>query len=188
MAAPDPERWREFLPPALRDRFSGPPITIRFLPSLTNHRGKLLSAESRGVPVHDAAFLRRRELVLDHELRQNEAELHRILVHELFHFAWLRLGNVRRGGYEELLQAECSRNARGELGWSAENLRRKLSQADIAERTRRWREYACESFCDTAAWIYARQPGHGEYTLAAKWRERRAAWFDALFAGARISI
>ena len=45
---------------------------------------------------------------------------------------------------------------------------------------RRWSEYACESFCDTAAWLYAGAGEHAEFTLAARWSEARRAWFAAL--------
>ena len=45
----------------------------------------------------------------------------------------------------------------------------------------RWRDYLCESFCDTAAWIYSGVRRHPEYTLAARHRNRRAEWFRAAF-------
>jgi hypothetical protein len=45
---------------------------------------------------------------------------------------------------------------------------------------RQWSEYACESFCDTAAWAYAGAGEHAEFTLAARWSEARRAWFAAL--------
>jgi len=47
-------------------------------------------------------------------------ELSRILVHELFHFAWVRLSNDTRRSWGALVEVEMARRARGELGWSAE--------------------------------------------------------------------
>jgi hypothetical protein len=59
--------------------------------------------------------------------------------------------------WEALLLAE---RARGEAGWSAEWRKAALSDADRRHRTRRWREYACEAFCDSAAALWA-SPGLG---------------------------
>jgi len=66
---------------------------------------------------------------------------------------------------------------RGELGWSAEWRKSKLTPLDRRERTRKWREYCCESFCDTAAWLYAGVRTHAEFTLAAAGRAERREWF-----------
>lgn len=118
------------------------------------------------------SFLRKREIVLDAELLENGVERARILVHELFHFVWLRLGNLDRQSWSELLEAEHVARARGELGWSSEW--RKCE----AREGRLWREYACESFCDTAAWIYAQIGDHKEFTLAPRWRRKRRVWFE----------
>jgi hypothetical protein len=156
------------------------PIRVRFLPALTVWRGKLHSEQPGGVLVHAASFPRRRELVLDTALLGNASELARIVVHELFHFAWPRLGNPARRSYEELLQHEFRLRARGELGWPAQMVKVSLSQGDLDFRTRRWREYVCESFCDTAAFIYAGLRGHAEWTLAKRHRSSRAIWFRAL--------
>ena len=47
------------------------------------------------------------------------------------------------------------------------------------------REYCCESFCDTAAWIYSGVRRHEEFTLAGRWRTGRRKWFeDVMDAGA----
>ncbi len=48
------------------------------------------------------------------------------------------------------------------------------------ERTRPWREYCCESFCDTASWLHS--GCDSENTLAAVRRRTRTAWFMANFA------
>jgi hypothetical protein len=48
---------------------------------------------------------------------------------------------------------------------------------------RQWREYVCESFCDTAAWLYGGLRTHDEFTLSPRFRRRRAAWFRQTFDG-----
>lgn len=149
-------------------------------PELRAWRGRLYSGTGPGKEVHAGGFLRRREIVLDEQLRRDGSELARILTHEIFHFVWLRLGNGRRRAWNELLHAEWARRARGELGWSAEWRKLELTPADELRQSRRWREYACESFCDTAAWVYAGSGGHVEFTVKPLFRAARRAWFDAL--------
>jgi hypothetical protein len=148
----------------------------------------VLSGGALGHEVHAGSFLRRREIVLDAALFSRPGELARILVHELFHFAWLRAGNPARRSWETLLAAEVRQRARGELGWSAESLKMALAPGDMPHRTRRWREYACESFADTAAWIYAGLRRHDEFTLAPRFGARRRAWFRENFGRSGISI
>ena len=138
----------------------------------------------RGQEVHAATFIRQRRIVLDGALLASREELRRILIHELFHFVWVRLSNGQRDGYESALKNEWNAHARGELGWSAEM--RKVDLKSPAGRA--WREYACESFCDTAAWMYSGVKRHDEFTLAQRYRERRAAWFRAEFAGRPIRL
>lgn len=152
----------------------GAPIEVSFAPGLHAHRGKLRAGEGKGTPVHAATFLRQRRMVLESELLTSPAELARIVVHELFHFAWMRLGNPRRRSWEALLKNERRRRAQGELGWSAEWRLRAL-----ALRPRLWREYISESFCDTAAFLFARIEEHEEFTLALAFRHRRATWFES---------
>lgn len=154
----------------------GKPIQLHFRPGLTAFRGRLLSRRQQGVAVHAGAFLRKRELILDSGLISRPSELARILIHEIFHFAWVRLGNARRRSFEELVRAELRRGARGELGWSAELRKNRLKPADVRDRSRRWREYLCESFCDTAAWRFAGLRHHTEFTLDAVNRARRRRW------------
>jgi hypothetical protein len=153
--------------------FTGEPISVFFAPGLTAHRGQLLHGAPVGVPIHAGSHLRRREMVLDAGLLENRAELCRIFVHELYHFIWARLGNKHRRAYEGLLHAEFESRVPGELGWSAEALKEKLALADRRNRTRRWRDYVCESFCDTAAWKYSRARSHAEWTLAQPHRDTR---------------
>lgn len=139
-----------------------------------------MSGSENGTPVHAASFPRRREITLDQALLHDPRELARITVHEIFHFAWVRLGNSARRSYELILQAERERGARGEMGWPSLSVKNRLDDADAARRTVRWREYACESFCDTAAWMYSGLKRHSEWTLAQRYRRGRAEWFDAL--------
>lgn len=164
----------------------GRPITLRFEPGLRAWRGRFLpAADPRGAEVHAATFIRRREIVLDAALRRDRRDFSRILVHEIFHFAWVRLGNPRRREFERLLAAEARR---GELGWSAEMRKRVLRPRDRVNRTRAWREYVCESFCDTGAWLYSGVRRHAEFTLPLRFRPRRRAWFRAAGFDARIPV
>lgn len=116
-------------------------------------------------------------MVLEEALMADPEDFARIFVHELFHFVWLRLGNAKRRSYEQVIARELQRGVRGELGWSAEWRKKKLDARDWRERTRRWREYCCESFCDTAAWRYAELRSHREFTLALAARTARRVWF-----------
>ena len=86
---------------------------------------------------------------------------------------------IRAGGRtSDLLDEEFRRGARGELGWSAEWRKLELDAGrHLRPRTRRWREYCCESFCDTAAWLYS---GIGRAIRSLRLRrlpQRRRAWF-----------
>ncbi len=170
------QRASAMLRPLIRrmPAFDGEPIAVSFLPELTAHRDKILSGDGRGVPVHAGTHLRRREMVLETDLLGNRSELIRIFVHEVHHYVWARLGRLRRHKYEELLHEEMQASARGELGWPAESLKKRLTPEDRSDRTRLWRDYVCESFCDTAAWMYSRKGSHAEWTLAETHRKRRA--------------
>lgn len=170
----------------------GRSVSLRFVPALTADRRRLYSNRPNGQPVHAGSFIRKRRIVLDQELESQPRELARILVHELFHFAWVRLGNRARRSYEALVREEWQKHARGELGWSAELRKRALRKHGLrnaaAPRSIAWREYLCESFCDTAAWIYSGIQRHPEYTLATVHRQRRAEWFRDAFGGRTIVI
>lgn len=143
-------------------------------------RGRLFSGPGLGMEVHAASYIRQRRMVLDRDLL-GHPELARILIHEIFHFAWVRLSNADRLAWERLLQAELARRARGELGWSSELRKSALAPLAPQTRCRRWREYACESFCDTAAWLLAGLPHHPEFTLKPSFARTRAGWFAQLF-------
>ena len=143
------------------------------------YRGRL-DPGGRGQEVHAAGFIRERRIVFDASLRLDPNELGRILVHEVFHFAWVRLSNASRKSWRELLTREFARNARGELGWSAEIRKSALLRSAAVTSGRAWGEYACESFCDTAAWAHLHDVEHGEFTLSRRYREIRRGWFSEL--------
>jgi hypothetical protein len=170
------------------ESLEGRVVRVRFLPALTADRRHLYSNRPRGQPVFAGSFIRKREIILDQELERQPRELARILVHELFHFAWARLGNPTRRSYEELLRLEWKQRARGELGWSAESRKRVLARQPPCHGLPLWRDYLCESFCDTAAWLYSGVRQHPEYTLAARHCNRRAEWFRSALEGATILI
>jgi hypothetical protein len=142
--------------------------------------------DATGAAAHAATFLRQRRMVIEEALMADADDFARIFVHELFHFVWLRLGNRKRRAYERVVANELRQGVRGELGWSAEWRKRKLTAKDRLARTRRWREYCCESFCDTAAWRYAGVRGHNEFTLVTSARATRREWFAGMDGGIAI--
>jgi hypothetical protein len=154
-------------------------VSISVEPSLTSFRGKLLSGKAhKGNAVHAASFIRERRIVLESALIANEALLRLILTHELLHFVWPRLGNPTRAQFANLLRAELSARARGELGESAAVGKERLLLArNASERnTRHWRHYVCEAFCDTGAFLYSGVDAHEHFTLAPRWIARRTVW------------
>ena len=102
--------------------------------------------------------------------------LERIFIHEIFHFVWSRLGRPVRESYEELIDSEFARCIKGELGWSAESMKQNLSPEDRMLRNRRWRDYLCESFCDTAGWYFGSAKRYSEMTLSRDERAERRRW------------
>jgi hypothetical protein len=141
---------------------------------------RLETGPGPGQEVHAASYPRQGRLVLDTALRRQPAERARIFVHELFHFVWPRLANAERWSWEQVLREELRGGVRGELGWSAEWRKDALRDEDVRNRTRRWREYACESFCDTAAWLWSGVKEHEEFTLGAAAEKARRGWFAGL--------
>jgi hypothetical protein len=153
---------------------AGTPVRIQNARGLRDRRGA----------VHAGAFVRERRIAFD----CSRAEFPRIFAHELAHFLWFRLGNPARRSYETLVRGELRERAPGELGWSAEWRKRGLRAGDLQGRSRRWREYCCESFCDTAAWLYSGVKRHEEFTLAGRFRSRRRTWFAGRMGARRLSI
>ena len=149
-------------------------MKVEFRAGLKVRRGKLAP---EGTEVHAATFLRERRIVLDSELLKDPGELRRIFAHELFHFVWWKLGNPRRLAWEAVLAGEFRRRARGEMGWSSEWRKERLTAKDVAGRTRAWREYCCESFCDSGASLFMGSRAHEEVTLSSRFRQTRESWF-----------
>jgi hypothetical protein len=149
----------------------GAPIRIQHTPGLRDRRG----------PVHAGAFLRERRIAFD----CSRAEFGRIFPHELAHFIWLRLGNPGRRSWEAVLLSEPPA---GELGWSSEWRKQALRPTDRVRRSRQWREYCCEAFCDTAAWLWSGVERHPEFTLAVRWRAARRRWFAVNLSNRALSI
>lgn len=132
-----------------------------------------------------ATSIPKRLILLDKQVLDQEGDFERILIHEVFHFVWIRLSNSTRRDWEKLLAAE---RASGELGWSAEWRKQKLKASDAKVRTPAWRRYARESFCDSAAWLYSGLKRHQEFTLPAAARRVRGQWFERNFASHAIAI
>jgi len=147
--------------------FAGRPIRVQIRRSLGPHLA------STSIP--------RRVILLDAEVLARRGDFERILVHEMFHFVWVRLPNSTRHAWEQVLAAELDRNTPGELGWSAQWRKEKLARRDIRGRSPAWRRYACESFCDTAAWLYSNLRTHDEFTLPVRFRVPRRKWFQRAF-------
>jgi len=165
------------VPGLVPDLFDGRKVTIRYRGDLRDIGGNEAYAETD---------IRRRLIVLDPELKKKPREHRRILLHEYFHFAWVRLGNPLRREWERCLAAEWAARVRGEAGWSAEWRKKVLSETDVRRRSRRWREYCCESFCDTAAFVYGRVAP--EVTMAKSRQAARRSWFEAQFGGRKFPI
>lgn len=131
------------------------------------------------------SYVRERVLVLHRRLLRQRWLGQRLFYHELCHFLWPRLAAGARRRYLKHLRRELAQAVRGELGYSAQDRkRRRLRRVRSGSA---WREYACESFCDTGAYALARAAGLGarlrsvEFTLAPRHRPGRlAAWQRAL--------
>lgn len=145
----------------------GDPIRVEIRSSLGSHLA--------------GASIPRRLILLDAAVLARRGEFERILIHELFHFAWVRLSNQKRVAWEQVLAGELQAGVKGELGWSAEWRKEILMRADARLRTPKWRRYACESFCDSAAWMFAGLRAHDEFTLAPSSRRLRRKWFAEQF-------
>jgi hypothetical protein len=133
----------------------------------------------KGTPVHAGGFLQERRIVLESQLLANCPLLRLILTHELFHFAWPRLGNPSRASFASLITDELSGKARGELGESAAVSKKNLlASRSIQQQRRNFRHYLCEAFCDTGAFLYSGVRASEHFTLARRWVARRTSWFQ----------
>jgi hypothetical protein len=161
-------------------------VTVSFRGSAIEIRYSAGLRDTAGNPAHAATFIRKRLILLDEELRRDRSEHARILAHEIFHFVWVRLGNPARLEWEAALRGEFTRRVSGEAGWSAEWRKLRLRNGDVRARTRAWREYCCESFCDTgAAWL---TPSRAEATLRRRILRARFAWLAASLPSAGLPI
>jgi hypothetical protein len=154
------------------------------LPPLSGRPVRIEIRKTLG-PHWAATSIPKRLILLDREVLEKRGDFERILIHEIFHFAWVRLSNASRRDWEKLLASE---KAPGELGWSAEWRKMKLDASDARLRSSKWRRYARESFCDSAAWLYADLRTHDEFTLPAALRRVRKHWFERNFASHAIAI
>ncbi len=161
----------------------GSELSVSINPQLTAYRGKLLSGfPDLGTAIHAAAFIRQRRIVLESTLLRRPDMLRLILIHEVFHFVWVRLDNRSRREFAALLRREIKAGARGELGESAAVRKAALrSQGHLHPRSKSWPDYVCESFCDTAAWFYSGSPVSLEFKVARKWAILRRQWFLSKF-------
>jgi hypothetical protein len=155
-------------------RLVGDPIRVEIRRSLGSHLA--------------GASIPRRLILLDAAVLARRGEFERILIHELFHFVWPRLSNQQRVAWEQVLAGELRARIKGELGWSAEWRKEVLDRDDPRLRTPKWRRYACESFCDSAAWMFAGLHAHDEFTLAAGSRRMRRRWFTEQFSMRPVAV
>ena len=154
----------------------GMPVRVEYRPKLTAWRGQLLSKSHKGDVVYAGCFIRKRRIVLDAGMLRTPKVLERIFVHEVFHFVWSKLNHATRHSWDTLIRSEMERGVRGEFAWSAESAKHRVTAQDIAGRTRRWKDYLCESFCDTAAYCFGNTRPHSEMTLAPVVRRSRRMW------------
>lgn len=161
----------------------GSPIHFSLRPELRTSGGKLLSGPARkGTAVYAASFIRKRKIVLETDLRRHPNLMRRILIHELFHFVWVRMGNSARNSFAQLLAEEQMARARGEIGESADVAKDRLAAAG-GYKDRYWRDYVCESFCDSAAWVCGGLRSYRNCTLAGRFKDRRRKWFESFLSG-----
>jgi hypothetical protein len=156
------------------------------LPPLAGRPIRVEMRDSLG-PHHASTSIARRVILLDKSVFEH-GEFERILLHEIAHFSWVRLSNSVRRSWEQVLVNELTKRVPGELGWSAERRKERLKPGDGKLRSRAWRLYACESFCDTAAWLWSEIKRHEEFTLSKSWRNRRRRWFEDCFGDQSVYI
>ena len=137
---------------------------------------------------HAVSFIPERYIVLERALFRRRIEHGRILYHELCHFLWPRLGNPRRRRFQNLIRRQLRERVRGELGYSsgmrkASILAAKRDGISRQALTRLRRDYFCECFCDTGAYVLLgseRSQKHSEFTLGRAARERRTRIWEAV--------
>lgn len=183
--------WIRRLPESFCKRL--PPLKIAVAERLRVHRSQLFvnqnSASGRshsGGHTHAASFIPQRYIIFRRELFRRRVELGRIAYHEFCHFVWPGLGNSKRRLFASLLEQEFREGLAGELGHSSAARKEKLREprrAGLAASPRAWRDYACESFCDTGSFVLLgkeRRARHSEYSLNAAACKRRSRFWSAL--------
>ncbi|MBI4465463.1 MAG: hypothetical protein HY647_12220 [Acidobacteria bacterium] len=144
-----------------------------------------------GTHTHAVSYIVEQYVILEESLFSSRVELGRILYHELCHFLWPRLGNPKRQEFAALLEREFHRGTRGELGYSSEWRKQKMGTTDGVQLQEvrsqlLWRDYVCESFCDTGSFVLLgseRRATHSEYTLSSAARKRRVRLWARLVLG-----
>jgi hypothetical protein len=154
--------------------FAGQPIAVEFRSNLR-------------ADFHAASFLHRRLILLDQALLRDKGECERILAHEIFHFVWWKAPALRKE-YGSLVRREFAAATPGEMGWSADWRKQALRPGDVPNNSRRFREYLCESFCDSSACLLLGISRHEEITLPASARKIRRRFFEANLADRRLKI
>jgi hypothetical protein len=112
---------------------------------LRAYRGKLEFGPGPGEEVFAASFLARREIVFDQTLLNHAPAFINIVAHEIYHFVWRRLPNPDRTAWASLLSRE---KAPLHTGLSS---RLRFEAWRDRKSDRRWKDYVCEAFCDSAA-------------------------------------
>jgi len=133
----------------------------------------LESGPGPGEEVFAASFVARREIVLASELLDHAPALVEIFAHEIYHFAWCRLGNPERAAWADLLRIETKPKHAG--------LSSRLRYDEFIQQAtdRRWKNYICEAFCDTA----------GAMTLPkANISSQRKRWLESLRERRKLAV
>lgn len=168
--------------------FEGKPIEVSYLDAPRSRRGKLVDGGEHGFALDGCSFIRERRIVLASYLRDKKAEHDRVLLHELFHFVWVRLGNPARREYERIIRAEYQAGVGGELGWPSLEAKTRLRTGPKDRNDPLWRDYLCESFCDSAAWLMLERPRSNNVTLPPRSRQPRVRWLERLFQSNAIHL
>ena len=186
--------WIRRLPDAFVKRL--PPLKLAIAERLSAFRSQLfinqIPTPGKNRPeghTHAASFIPERYIVFRRELFHRRVELGRIAYHEFCHFVWPRLGNPKRRRFASLLEQELREGVAGEFGYSAEGRKKELPErkaAGVPVSPRRWRDYVCESFCDTGSFVLLgseRRAKHSEYSLRPGARARRCRLWSSLVLG-----
>ena len=156
---------------------TGRPIEIRYQANLL---------DTAGNAAHAATFIRDRLIVLDEDL-QKDSRGARCAFCSMN--CCTSSGCGRETGAASHGKTSCAKNGKRAFAANADGrpsgARMQLRAVDVRVRTRAWREYCCESFCDTGAWFCG--GGEKEVTLAPALPARPSAhglhvsWTAAVF-------